>query len=329
MTNKWVDFRQLKEQTSVEAVVTHYGVSLRRVGSELRGKCPLPMHTSHKSHDSFSVNPARNVWSCQSASCMAARDGHAGGNVLDFVALMERCSVHDAAIRIRDTFGGSVAVPPPKSVSTQPEVEPNRPLGFVLRDIDDSHPYLGARSIQPSTARTFGVGFYAGVGLLKGHVVIPIHNEGNDLIAYAGRAIDGTEPKYRFPAGFRKSQVLFNLNRVPRSGVKAVVVVEGFFDTMKVHQAGHRNVVALMGSTISDQQITLLATHFPRAVLMLDGDEAGRHASAAITERLRQRMDVAVIHLGNGIQPDRLRSSEINQLLGEHCREKHSLGMGL
>jgi 5S rRNA maturation endonuclease (ribonuclease M5) len=287
------------------------------------------MHSSHKSRDSFSVNPERNVWSCQSASCIAARDGHAGGNVLDLVALMEHCSLHDAAIRIRDTFGGSVAIPPPQPISTQLQVEFNHPLGFVLRDIDGCHPYLGSRSIHPSTARTFGVGFYAGAGRLKGHVVIPIHNEGNELIAYAGRAIDGSEPKYRFPAGFRKSQVLFNLNRARRSENKAVVVVEGFFDTMKVHQAGHHNVVALMGSTISDQQIALLATHFPRAVLMLDGDEAGRHASAAITERLRQRIGVAVIHLGDDTQPDRLRSGEINQLLGEHCREKHSMGMGL
>jgi DNA primase len=328
MTNNWVDFRQLKEQTSIECVVAHYGVSLRRVGSELRGKCPLPMHTSHKSHNSFSVNPARNVWSCQSVSCMSARDRRAGGNVLDFVALMEHCSVRDAAIRIMDTFGTLVAIPPRPPTSAPVTLEPNRPLGFVLRDIDGCHSYLGARSIQPSTARTFGVGFYAGTGFLKGRVVIPIHNESNELIAYAGRAIDGSEPKYRFPAGFRKSQVLFNLNRARRAEYKALVVVEGFFDTMKIHQAGYRNVVALMGSTISDQQTVLMAAHFPRAVLMLDGDETGRHASAAIAERLRNRMDVAVINLGDGVQPDQLASREISQLLEGHCRENRSMGMG-
>jgi DNA primase len=255
MTNNWVDFRQLKEQTSIECVVAHYGVSLRRVASELRGKCPLPMHTSHESHNSFSVNPERNVWSCQSASCMAAREGHAGGTVLDFVALMEHCSVRDAAIRIINIFGASVSMPLRLPASEPAMQEPNRPLGFVLRDIDACHPYLGARSIEPSTARTFGVGFYAGAGLLKGRVVIPIHNESNELIAYAGRAIDGSEPKYRFPAGFRKSQVLFNLNRARRAQYNAVVVVEGFFDTMKIHQAGYRNVIALMGATITSPPI--------------------------------------------------------------------------
>jgi len=276
------------------------------------------------------VNPERNVWSCQSASCIAARGGHAGGNVLDFVALMEHCSVRDAALRIMNTFGASTAMPPLRlPTSSAAMQEPNRPLGFVLRDIDGCHPYLGARSIQPSTARTFGVGFYAGRGFLNGRVVIPIHNESDQLIAYAGRAIDGSEPKYRFPAGFRKSQVLFNLNHARRSNHNAVVVVEGFFDAMKIHQAGYGNVIALMGSTISDQQVALMAAHFLHAVLMLDGDAAGRHASAAIAERLRNRMGVAAINLDDGVQPDQLGAKEISQLLGGHFRENHSMGMAL
>ena len=328
MTKDWIDFRQVKE-ISIERVVAHYGVSLRHVGSELRGKCPLPVHASHKSRDSFSVNPARNVWSCQSASCMAARDGRAGGNVLDFVAIMEHCSLREAAIRIRDTFGGPAAIPPrPPASAVAVAREPNRPLGFVLRDIDCCHPYLDARSILPYTARTFDVGFYSGNGFLNGRVVIPVHNESNELIAYAGRAIDGSEPKYRFPPGFRKSQVLFNLNRARRAEQNAVVVVEGFFDTMKIHQAGHRNVVALMGSTMSDQQAALLATHFSRVVLMLDGDAAGRHGAGAIAGRLRDRMDVVVINLGEGMQPDQLASREITQLVGGYCCEERSMCLG-
>ena len=95
-----------------------------------------------------------------------------------------------------------------------------------------------------------------------------------------GRAIDGEEPKYRFPAGFRKSLVLFNLHRVLKTGARTVVVVEGFFDALAVHQAGYPAVVALMGSTLSRQQGDLLTTHFDRVLLMLDGDEAGRHGAA-------------------------------------------------
>jgi DNA primase len=63
-----------------------------------------------------------------------------------------------------------------------------------------------------------------------------------------------------------------------------------------------------LGSTISDPQAELLATHFSQAVLilMLDGDEAGRHGSAAIARRLGDRMHIAVIPLGDSTQPDQL-----------------------
>ena len=49
--------------------------------------------------------------------------------------------------------------------------------------------------------------------VLRGRIVIPIHNPSGGLIAYAGLAIDGAQPMYRFPAGFRKSLVLFNPHR--------------------------------------------------------------------------------------------------------------------
>ena len=48
---------------------------------------------------------------------------------------------------------------------------------------------------------------------MSGRVVIPIHNERGELVAYAGRSIDGSEPKYKLPAGFHKSLELFNLHR--------------------------------------------------------------------------------------------------------------------
>ena len=71
---------------------------------------------------------------------------------------------------------------------------------------------------------------------MAGRVVIPIHDENGFLVAYAGRSLDETDPKYRFPPRFRKSLVLFNLHRAAAEG-KSVIVVEGFFDCFKVHQA--------------------------------------------------------------------------------------------
>lgn len=329
MSGDWVDFKELKERTPIQHILDRYGVHLRHAGRhELRGRCPLPTHTSRNSTNSFSVNVDLNAWACHSASCMYARGGRAGGNVLDLVALMERCSIREAAMRLRDRFGVPLIGNRPRPLTAAPTepLEPNPPLGFVLRGIDSGHSYLRSRSITPFTAQTFGIGFYGGPGLLHDRLVIPIRDEKGELVAYAGRATDASEPKYRFPTGFRKSQVLFNLHRARHAGQQSVVIVEGFFDTMKIYQAGHRNVVGLMGCAMSDHQADLLAQRFTQAVVMLDGDEAGRQGSAAIARRLSTQMQVAVVNLPDGVQPDQLPSKEITQLLGGYCREKHTLG---
>jgi DNA primase len=126
-------------------------------------------------------------------------------------------------------------------------------------------------------------------------------------------SINGGEPRYKFPAGFRKPLELFNLHRVGDDG--SVVVVEGFFDRMKVVQAGYP-CVALMGCTMSQAQEKLLAQHFGQAVLMLDGDDAGRGATEEIAEGLQRIVyPVKTVDLPDGVQPDRLSSEEIQNIL--------------
>jgi DNA primase len=316
MVTTWVDFKQLKADVTIEQVVAHYGVHLRRIGgTELRGRCPLPTHSSSRSRDSFAVNIARNVWSCRSLSCMQARGGRPGGNILDLVALMERCSIREAALRLQQW---SSAAPErfivPRQASPDPVASENQPLRFALQYVDPTHPYLRSRGVSLQTIRTFGLGLYTGKGLLRGRIVIPIHNASGQLIAYAGRAIDGQEPKYRFPAGFRKSLVLYNLHRAIATKTRTVIVVEGFFDAIAVHQAGYCSV-ALMGSTLSQCQADLLTRQFDRAIVMLDGDPAGRQGTASILNVLAPRIPISVLALQQDEQPDRLRPADIHRLL--------------
>jgi len=149
-------------------------------------------------------------------------------------------------------------------------------------------------------------------------IVIPIHSLDGALVAYVGRSIDAREPRYRFPTGFRKSHLLFNLHRAvkePKCGT--VVIVEGFFDCMKVHQAGYKSVVAVMGSTLSEPQMELLRETFRQTVLMLDGDNAGRAATAIVAARLRRWLSVKVAHVPLGRQPDQLSADEIRSLFNE------------
>src|ERR1700733_6905260 len=339
----WVSFDEIKEKVTLRMALEHYGIPLRKAGSHiLRGKCPLPAHQSKESKESFIATLNKGTggaWSCHSDSCAATRGGKRGGNVLDFVAAMERCTIRDAAIKLQTWFLVPAAGNPSAQDGKGPraetsagkgqeaqlvsektegagETEQNKPLSFTLQKIDHAHPYLKERGIMEETAREFGVGLFLGKGSMHGRIVIPIHNGKGELLAYAGRAIDGSEPRYKFPAGFHKSLELFNLHRV-RDEV-SVVLVEGFFDCMKVTQVGFP-CVALMGSTMSNAQVEIIREHFAHVVVMLDGDEAGREASEGIADRLRRLVyQVDLVTLNDGMQPDQLISDELHQMLNVH-----------
>jgi DNA primase len=318
----WVDFRALKHSIGIEAVLEHYGVRLKRVHRHyLRGRCPLPTHSSEQSRESFAVHTGKNVWACQSASCRKARQGRVGGNILDLVAWLEQCSIREAALRLQSGWGAPTTRAADQLVSKRRNVDCRQPelpiLPFSLR-LRDWHPYLEQRGINRQTAALFGAGYYAGEGFLRGRIVFPIHNPEGGLIAYAGRSLDGSEPRYLFPAGFRKSAVIFNLHRAVgtmASAARRAFVVEGFFDCLKVHQAGHGNVVALMGASLSEIQVELLKQHFRELVLMLDGDEAGRRASRVIAAQLQARLLFRIARVPPGRQPDQLSSTEIQRIL--------------
>jgi DNA primase len=320
MPNDWVDFKDIKNRVPIEEVLSLYGIQLRKVGSsDLRGRCPLPTHTSRSSTDSFSVSLTRNVWSCQSVSCVAARSGRIGGNLLDLVALMEGCPVREAALRLRHMLmSPSATLQPERAESLPPRQTHNRPLAFTLQNVDYGHAYLQERGTEPETAKRFGIGMYGGEGFLHGRIAIPIHNEHGQLIAYAGRTVGHDDPKYRFPAGFKKSEVLFNLHRALQGGRREVIIVEGFFDAVRVHQAGYPAVVALMGASLSDSQADLLTKYFSRTLIMLDGDAAGKQGTAAIIQKLKSRVPVLALHVADGTQPDQMRAEEITSIVRGH-----------
>jgi DNA primase len=95
---------------------------------------------------------------------------------------------------------------------------------------------------------------------------------------------------------------------------KSVIVVEGFFDCFRVHQAGLPGVVALMGCSLSLQQEELLCEHFREVVLLLDGDTPGRAAAAAIAQRLVPKVSTRLVEVPAGSQPDNLGADQIRCL---------------
>lgn len=314
--NNWVDYKELKKRVTIKEILDHYGLlsGMRQKKDELIGSCPF-----HKeSKPSFHVSLIKNAFQC--FGCKAK------GNILDFVQQKESVELREAGVLIHQWFGigqEPIAAPEAKKEVKEPELAKgeeiiNPPLKFALK-VDPDHPYLKERGLAKETIEHFGLG-YCSKGLMKERIAIPVHNDKGELVAYAGRwpgDPPGEEGKYKLPPGFQKHLVLFNLNRaVNETSEKKIVVVEGFFDCFRVWQAGYKNVVALMGSSLSKEQEELLVNHAKMVALMLDQDEAGRRATQEILSRLAKRVFVRVIEFhSEGDQPDRLKEEALAKLL--------------
>ena len=335
--SSFVDFKAVKGAITMEQVLEHYGIldKFKRGSDSLSGPCPI-----HKGSNptQFRISISKNIWNCFS-ECKH------GGNVLDFIARMEDVSIHAAALKAIEWFkldpeamsanGGeenpgdtpkSDTPPTPVPKKPAPVVEkgaPNAPLKFRLDKLERSHPYLAERGLTLETIIDFGIGFCA-KGMMAERIAIPIQNPEGAVVAYAGRfpgePAEGT-PKYKLPQGFRKSLELFNIDRaIKEPGDKPLIIVEGFFACMKLHQLGYRKVVALMGSTMSAAQEELVHRHTDRnsqVIVMLDEDEAGKAGREDIAVRLAKFCFVKT-HVFDqpGAQPDQLSAEGVVEILG-------------
>lgn len=316
--SSFVDFKAVKAAITMEQILERYGLMdrFKRSGDSLNGPCPI-----HKGSSStqFRVSTSKNIWHCFS-QCKQ------GGNTLDFIAKMENVSIHAAALRAIEWFHLGLETvssnadkteekldtsqngesEPPKPAPRKPEAAvdksaPNTPLKFRLDKLGREHPYLiQERGLTLETIIDFGIG-YCAKGMMGGRIAIPIHNSEGNVVAYAGRFPgnpEGDTPKYKLPPGFRKSLELFNIdNAIKEPADKPLLIVEGFFDAIKIHQHGYHKVVALMGNTMSAAQEELIKKHTvfnSQIIVMLDENEAGRAGREDIACRLSKHCFVRV-----------------------------------
>ena len=336
----FVDFKAVKAAITMEQVLEHYGIldKFKRGTDSLNGPCPI-----HKGSNptQFRISLSKNIWNCFS-------DCEHGGNVLDFIAKMEKVSIHAAALKAIVWFGLDTeamsaesdkgesakkdnAAPAPKSVSKKlaspaPPAEkgvPNAPLKFRLDKLEREHPYLmQERGLTLETIVDFGIGFCS-KGMMADRIAIPIHNVKGEVVAYAGRfpgEPDEDIPKYKLPTGFRKSQELFNLDRaIKESPDKPLVIVEGFFDCMKLHQHGYKKVVAIMGSSLSLAQEELIRQHTnsqSQIIVMLDENDAGKAGREDIASRLSKFCFVRVHQFPQpDMEPEHLTDDELANIV--------------
>ena len=337
----FVNFKAVKAAITMEQVLEHYGIldQFKRGTDSLNGPCPI-----HKGSNptQFRISLSKNIWNCFS-------DCEHGGNVLDFIVKMEKVSIHAAALKAIEWFGldaeamsaegdkseaAGLATPASKpalrpttrtatSAPLSEKVAPNTPLKFRLDKLERKHPYLTERGLSEETIIDFGIGFCS-KGMMAGHIAIPIHNAKGEVMAYAGRfpveePPEGT-PKYKLPPGFRKSQELFNVDRAFKEPTdKPLLIVEGFFDCMKIHDHGYKKVVALMGSSMSPAQEELIRQHTSsqsHIIVILDENEAGIIGREDIVCRLSKFCFVRVHKFEQpDMEPEHLTDAELADIV--------------
>ena len=315
-----VDFKQVKSAVSIEQVLAHYNVAMRKMnGTGLRGHCPIPNHQGKS--DSFSANTEKNVFQCFSCG--------AKGNVLDLVQKMEGGTIKDSAERLADWFGLKDApterqnAEPKKAEQAEPKPvlvniplkdkwsKPGKPSDGRLKGLE-FHPYVESRGFTKDLCDEHGIG-YCAKGKMAGRVVFPICNPAGDVVAYCGRAVDdGLEPRWLQPEGFHKSLELYGIER---AAGRSVVIVESFWGVLACARAELPiPAVALRGKTMSEEQ-SLLLDRFDEYTLLLDGN-AKKEGSEIGKRLLDKQKTTRVVFLEESQQPDALSVEELQIMMG-------------
>ena len=119
--------------------------------------------------------------------------------------------------------------------------------------------------------------------LFRGRLMFPIRDAHGNLVGFGARTLDGTEPKYlNSPQGpmFDKSRILYAMDRA-RTDVRknGAVIVEGYMDAIAAHQAGFKNVIAQMGTALTEFQVDEIRRLTGKMTMALDQDDAGQNAT--------------------------------------------------
>jgi len=155
----------------------------------------------------------------------------------------------------------------------------------------------------------------------RNRLIIPIRDQRGRVVGFGGRVLDPEDnPKYlnspQTPV-FDKSRILFGLDTGKRAirDTETVVIVEGYMDAIQAYQAGYANVVAQMGTAMTEAQVKLVAPRYAKKIVMaLDADEAGQNATRRSLEVARQTLakdfagklsvDMRVLQIPSGKDPD-------------------------
>ena len=188
-------------------------------------------------------------------------------------------------------------------------------IGYALKSWNSLYSYLIQKNISPSSIEKAGLiissqkgeGFY---DRFRGRIIFPIFNLSGRIIAFGGRTIYEEEPKYlnspETPI-YSKGNSLYGLNWAKDSirEHREAILVEGYMDYISLYQAGIKNVVASLGTSLTTSQLSLLQRFTRKVCINYDSDQAGQSATLrSISLCLEKGLEVNISLLPEGHDPD-------------------------
>jgi DNA primase len=326
----------VRESADIVRVVSEY-VALKDRGNSLLGLCPFHSEKT----PSFNVSRSRQFFHC--FGCGVGGDVFKFVQLIEHATFPEsvRIVAEKCGISIPEQSGG-VDKSDRRDEERKEILEIHERAGSWFRKMLNSdeaavaRQVLEKRQIQKNFVERFGLGYAPPVGLMaqirprdplttglfakndRGEVyerfrhrlMFPIWNERGKTIAFGGRALGEASAKYLNSAEsplYTKSNVLYALHLARDAAQKAgrMVVVEGYFDCLSLHQNGIENVVASCGTSLTERQVALMARYVPEVVMNYDPDAAGQNAMRRSIELLLAKdLRVRILKLPGGLDPD-------------------------
>ncbi len=159
----------------------------------------------------------------------------------------------------------------------------------------------------------------------RNRVIFPIIDVTGNVIAFGGRVMDDSKPKYLNSSdtpGFKKSKNLFALNYAKNHCSEQIILCEGYMDVIALHAAGVENAVATLGTALTSEQARMLTKYTKKVILLYDSDDAGQRATDRAIQILNEvGLEVRILKLNGAKDPDeyikKFGAERFKALLGE------------
>lgn len=334
--------QQLNDKIDIEQVVSAH-VSLKRRGKTLVGLCPF----HNEKTPSFTVYPESNSFYCY--GCGAGGDIISfvrRMDNLDYIEAVKAVAQMASVPMPEDGYDDTLSKKRMRLLSANREAA--RFFNDCLMNPANRKAldYFLNRGLSINTIRRFGLGYapdgwhelinhMRSLGFseeelvlanlarrsekdgktncydnFRNRVMFPIIDLRGNVIAFGGRVMDDSKPKYINTSDtlvYKKSNGVFALNFAKNANDNKLILVEGYMDVIALHQAGFTNAIACLGTAFTNEQANLLSRYADEILICYDNDGAGRTATARALEVLgRTGLKLRVVQMRGGKDADEI-----------------------